>query len=167
MRRDGRSRRGRNRLAVMRITIEARKIAAGDLQSDAMAPPKHNAGRPQYDLDTRGLRGRGVAGLPICLPDDSVRDVVRHAVAMYVDELRREVSGRSRCRHPLRRDERAPRAERPLRAHEDDDRITITPRYSDPNANNVTPNQERGTTNTPRPRVTSMQTFVSRMMMMI
>src|SRR5262245_39163546 len=72
MNRRGRGRCSGDRLAVLRIAIEAGKIAAGNLQPDAMATAEEHAGRPQIDLDSHGFRGNGSLFRVISPPEDSV-----------------------------------------------------------------------------------------------
>src|SRR6266478_4691499 len=82
-------------LARVQVAVEAREIAGGDLEADAMAGQEDVAGGPEVDGEARHLardEGRGGrARLAVAGAHDAVRQVLGIAVGAHVHELRGEV----------------------------------------------------------------------------
>src|SRR6266850_5894646 len=82
-------------LARVQVAVEAREIAGGDLEADAMAGQEDVAGGPEVDGEARHLTGderRGRrARLAVAGAHDAIGQVLGVAVGAHVDELRGEV----------------------------------------------------------------------------
>src|SRR5258708_7421057 len=84
------------------IAVEAREVAAGNLQPYAMALEEHVAADPGVDRYLVGLSRRGRRGLfervAIAQPQDAVAEVARGAIRKYIHQFRREIGIRRRRR---------------------------------------------------------------------
>src|ERR1700737_4365290 len=73
----------------VQISIEARKVAAGDLQTDAMSCEKDVAGRPSIDLEFIDVRPFHelslLLGVTIAGTQNAVRQVLRITVGMNIN----------------------------------------------------------------------------------
>ena len=79
---------GQNVPAGIGVAVVSRVIAAAHLDADAMAPAKQHARGPQLDRD---LIGRTPLRVRIGPPQYAVRDVVRLAVRMHVEQFHGEI----------------------------------------------------------------------------
>ena len=81
--------------ARVQVAIEAREIAAGNLQADAMAGAKNVAGGPEIDgegVDLARRQERGsFLGIAIFCAEDSFGDVDGRVVSRNINELSDEV----------------------------------------------------------------------------
>src|SRR5262249_24060353 len=84
------------------VAVEAREVAAGDLQAYTVAGPEDVRGRPNVDLDLvdgarlqqRGHRQR----LAVSRPHNAVGQYLGAPIGVDIDELGREVAVRRRGR---------------------------------------------------------------------
>src|SRR5262245_24145140 len=84
--------------AGVQVAIEAREVAGGDLDPDAVAGQEHVAGGPEVDGEAGDLvrdeRCGSLARVAVAGADDAVGQVLRVAVGPDVDQLCGEVSVR-------------------------------------------------------------------------
>ena len=89
-----------NRVPGVRIAVEAREVATGDLDPYLMSLFEDIAGGPQVDRITVHLAGFDEAWrrgrLAVTRTDDAIREVARTAVLTHVHEFSRKVGIRRR-----------------------------------------------------------------------
>src|SRR5262249_45197595 len=100
----------------VRVAVEAREVAARDLDADAVAWKKDVARGADVDSELSGLIGREEdrcrSAVSVARPDDAVGQGAGGAVGEDVNELRGEICIRLRARRPEGDADRPGRLER-------------------------------------------------------
>ena len=82
-------------LPAIGVAVEAREVAAGNLQPNAVPATEHVAGHPEIHLQARGLPGLQQRGFlhPVAVlgANNSIAQIVGLAIGMHVHQLARKV----------------------------------------------------------------------------